>query len=148
MNQPNRTKTYIARKKPVQMISEQVQQEMTVNTLEGPRTAHVGDYLMTGTRGEQWAVEPEKFAATYDVLGNTPDGKLQVQSKPSDRAIFQTLVPLDFIIRGENFHADAGDVIVRYGPDDMAPVKQDIFYETYEVMRPASEEEDFFVATR
>lgn len=146
MNQPNRTKTYIARKKAVRMISEKVQQERMVNTLEGPRTAYVGDYLMTGTRGEQWAIEPDKFEATYDVLGQTPDGKLQVQSKPAERAIFQTLVPMDFIIRGENFHAEAGDVIVRYGPDDMAPVKQDVFYETYEVLRPATSEEDFGVA--
>lgn len=146
MNQPSRTKTYIARKKPIQMASEQVQQEMTVNTLEGPRTAHAGDYLMTGTRGEQWAIEPDKFAETYDVLGKTPDGKLQVQSKPSERAIFQTFVPLDFLIRGENFHANAGDVIVQYGPDDMAPVKQDIFYETYEVVRPATPEEEFGIA--
>ncbi|MBZ0320471.1 MAG: PGDYG domain-containing protein [Anaerolineae bacterium] len=146
MNQPNRTKTYIARKKAVPMISEKVQQEMTVNTLEGPRTAYVGDYLMTGTRGEQWAIEPDKFEETYDVLGQTPDGKLQVQSKPAERAIFQTFVPMDFIIRGENFHAEAGDVIVRYGPDDMAPVKQDVFYETYEVIRPATSEEDFGVA--
>ena len=146
MNQPTRTKTYIARKKPIPMVAEIAQQEKLINTLEGPRTAYPGDYIMTGLKGENWAVPKDKFDDTYDILERTADGKLKVQSKQSERAIFQTYRPLEFIVRDEKFHAEAGDIIVMYGPDDMAPVKLDIFYETYEIVRPATPEEEFAVA--
>jgi hypothetical protein len=146
MTQPTRTKAYIARKKQIPMVAEIAQAETLINTLEGPRTAYPGDYIMTGLRGENWAVPGDKFDDGYDILGRTPDGRLQVQSKPLERAIFQTYRPLEFTVRDEKFHADAGDIIVLYGADDMAPVKLDIFYETYEIVRPATPEEEFAVA--
>jgi hypothetical protein len=44
--------------------------DTTIDTLEGNNPVRIGDYILTGTKGENWAVTPEKFARIYEDFGN------------------------------------------------------------------------------
>ena len=39
---------------------------MTIQTLEGPMHASVGDWIITGIRGEQYPCKPDVFDRTYE----------------------------------------------------------------------------------
>lgn len=39
---------------------------VVVQTLEGPLTAQVGDWLITGVKGELYPCKPDIFEATYE----------------------------------------------------------------------------------
>jgi hypothetical protein len=39
-----------------------------VITLEGPVTAHPGDWVIKGTAGEQWITSAEHFQKSYKVM--------------------------------------------------------------------------------
>jgi hypothetical protein len=40
--------------------------EMDIQTLEGTMHAQVGDWIITGLRGEQYPCKPDIFAASYE----------------------------------------------------------------------------------
>ena len=46
------TKKY--RKRPIVIEAYQTDREMIIQTLEGPLHASVGDYIITGIRGDTW----------------------------------------------------------------------------------------------
>lgn len=56
------------RKKPV--VTEAYQhlgpQPIYIDTLEGRMKADVGDWIITGVRGEKYPCKPDIFAATYE----------------------------------------------------------------------------------
>lgn len=55
-------------KKPIVLTAEIATHEQTIETLEGNMVAHTGDYILTGTEGERWAVKKHIFEKTYDIL--------------------------------------------------------------------------------
>lgn len=55
-------------KKPIVLTAEIATHEQTIETLEGNMLAHKGDYILTGTEGERWAVKKHIFEKTYDIL--------------------------------------------------------------------------------
>ena len=57
------TKKYM--KKPVVIEAYQTDKEMIIHTLEGDMKADVGDYIITGVRGEQYPCKPDIFKETY-----------------------------------------------------------------------------------
>jgi hypothetical protein len=60
-------------KKPVVVSAYQTDTEFDVQTLEGPLRASVGDWIITGLKGEQYPCKPDVFARTYDpVPDSTP----------------------------------------------------------------------------
>ncbi len=147
-----RSQTYIARRRPVEMKARRVDEQQVIETWEGPRTAFPGDYVMTGTQDEHWPVSGAKFETLYDVLGpadspaDSPaeDGlNLRVRKKPLEVSVYQVYRPLTFQVGGEDFHADTGYFIVRYAEGNYAPCEPGVFFETFEVLRPALPEEDF-----
>ncbi len=141
-----RSRTYIARRRPVELVAEPVREQRVIDTWEGPRTAQPGDYVMTGVRGERWPVPGREFERLYDILGPTEDGSaLRVRKKTVEVPFFQTYRPLDFEIRGENFHAETGYFIISYGEEAMYPCEPGVFFETFEILRPAEEDEEFDV---
>ena len=143
-----RSRTYIARRRPIEMEAELVSEEQVVETWEGPRTAYPGDYIMTGVRGERWPVPGGEFDKLYDILGPVEDKEntFRVRKKAMEVAVFQTYEPITFRIRGEDFHADAGYFIISYGDEDSRyPCEPSVFFEAFEVIRPADEDEDFSV---
>lgn len=57
------------RKKPIVIEAYQTDKEMIIRTLEGDMKASVGDYIITGLRGEQYPCKPDIFNATYEKVG-------------------------------------------------------------------------------
>lgn len=52
-------------KLPVRVQAYQTDVEFDVQTLEGPLHASVGDWIITGIRGEDYPCKPDVFARTY-----------------------------------------------------------------------------------
>jgi hypothetical protein len=54
------------RKKPVIIEAYQAQEEMDIQTLEGIMHANIGDWIITGVKGEQYPCKPDVFEKTYE----------------------------------------------------------------------------------
>lgn len=54
------------RKKPVIIEAYQTQEEMDIQTLEGVMHANIGDWIITGVKGEQYPCKPDVFEQTYE----------------------------------------------------------------------------------
>lgn len=54
------------RKKPVIIEATRLTRKMTVQTLEGIMTGNVGDWLITGVKGEQYFCKNNIFKMTYE----------------------------------------------------------------------------------
>jgi hypothetical protein len=101
----------------------------TIETLEGPVKYPAGYYIMTGPKGEQYPISPEKFKELKDDLGNgicTPK-KIVKMAKVADHS---GSVDTSW---GEklNYNPEV-DIIVRHGSNDYGVVKKDIFQQTYQ----------------
>lgn len=118
-------KTY---KQPKPERYEIAQQDGTIETLEGPVSYKRGFYILTGPKGEQYPIPPEKFAELKDDAGNGVcyPKKIVKMARVADH---------DGALRtswGETLNYTTGnDVIVRHGPGDYGVVKKDIFAKTY-----------------
>lgn len=60
------TKKFV--KKPVVIEAYQTDQEIIIQTLEGPLRAAPGDWIITGIRGEQYPCKPDVFERTYQLV--------------------------------------------------------------------------------
>lgn len=100
----------------------------TIETLEGPVRYRAGAYIMTGPKGEQYPITPERFAELKDDNG---DGTASPKKIPK----LAKLADHDGIVNtswGEPLHYTRGnDYIVRHGKNDYGVVKKDIFSQTY-----------------
>jgi hypothetical protein len=118
-----------AYKKPAKERYEIADEPGTIDTLEGPVKYPKGFYIMTGPKGEQYPISPEKFNDLKDDLGNgvcTPK-KITKMAKVADH---KGTVDTSW---GEKLHYNPGeDVIVRHGENDYGVVKLDIFNQTYQ----------------
>ena len=54
------------RKKPVVIEAYQTDKEMIIHTLKGDMKADVGDWIITGLRGEQYPCKPDIFEKSYE----------------------------------------------------------------------------------
>lgn len=54
------------RKKPVIIEAYVTTKEEYIETLEGTMKADIGDYVITGVKGEQYPVKPDIFHETYE----------------------------------------------------------------------------------
>lgn len=54
------------KKKPVIIEAYECTEEKIIHTLEGDMLASVGDYIITGLRGEQYPCKPDIFWKTYE----------------------------------------------------------------------------------
>lgn len=121
-------KTY---KRPAKERYEIASEPGTIDTLEGPVKYPKGFYIMTGPKGEQYPISPEKFAELKDDLGDgvcTPKKIIKVSKLADHSGSVDTSW-------GEKLYYNPGeDVIVRHGKNDYGVVKRDIFTQTYEKM--------------
>jgi hypothetical protein len=58
------------RRKPYIVEAYQASESFIIQTLEGPMHVSVGDYVVTGLRGEQWAVKPDIFFDSYEPVND------------------------------------------------------------------------------
>ncbi len=142
-----RSPTYIARRKPVELLARPVTEECQVETWEGARTAHVGDYIMTGVQGEHWPVPGWQFDELYEILGPSPQHKdlLRVRKRIREVPVYQTYEAFQYVLRGEKFRVGPGYFIISYGEEDRFPCESSVFFQTFEIIRPAKPEEEFDV---
>ena len=56
------------RKKPIVIQAYQTDKELMIDTLEGTLHASVGDYIITGLRGEPYPCKPDIFEQTYELV--------------------------------------------------------------------------------
>ena len=116
-------------KRPAKEKYEIAQEPGTIQTLEGPVKYPAGYYIMTGPKGEQYPITPEKFAELKDDLGNgicTPKKIMKIAKIADHNGTVDTSW-------GEKLHYKSGeDIIVRHGENDYGVVKKDIFAQTYE----------------
>lgn len=119
-------KTY---KKPAKEQYEIAQTPGTIETLEGPVKYPAGHYIMTGPKGEQYPISPERFKELKDDLGNgvcTPKKIIKLAKIADHSGTVDTSW-------GEKLQYNPDvDIIVRHGPNDYGVVKKDIFNITYE----------------
>jgi hypothetical protein len=116
-------------KKPAKERYVIAQEPGTIQTLEGPVNYQAGFYIMTGPKGEQYPITPEKFKELKDDLGNgvASPKKIMKMAKLADH---DGSVPTSW---GETLHYTAGnDYIVKHGAGDYGVVKKDIFAQTYD----------------
>ena len=103
-------------------------QDGVIQTLEGPVNYKKGYYIMTGPKGEQYPIPPEKFKELKDDQGNgisTPKKIIKMAKLADHDGAVKTSW-------GEtlNYTKDK-DYIVRHGSNDFGVVKVDIFKQTY-----------------
>ncbi len=118
-------KTY---KQPNPERYEIADQDGTIETLEGPVKYKAGYYILTGPKGEQYPMPPEKFHELKDDAG---DGVCYPKKiiKLAKLADHDGSVATSW---GETLNYSAGeDYIVRHGNNDYGVVKRDIFAKTY-----------------
>ena len=115
-------------KKPIPLGFRYAEADETIETKEGSVGARAGDAIMTGTEGEQWPIPAEKFAQTYDDLGDGTAAKKNIPVFAKEMIEpFQVKVSWsDDLLQGE-----AGDYLVQYGPGDYGAVGREIFGKTY-----------------
>ena len=116
-------------KKPAKEHYKVADESGTIDTLEGPVKYPKGYYIMTGPKGEQYPISPEKFKDLKDDHGHgvcTPKPIMKVAKLADHSGTVDTSW-------GEKLHYNAGeDYIVRHGHNDYGVVKKDIFTQTYE----------------
>lgn len=107
----------------------------TVKTLEGPMKYSAQARIITGPKGEQYPVEPAKFAELYDDNG---DGTATPKKIPK----VAKLADHDGVLHtswGDLQYTAGNDYIVRHGANDYGAVKKDIFAQTYALPQGVAE---------
>ena len=51
---------------PIVLAAYQTDEEMDIETLEGVMHASIGDYIVTGIKGEKYPVKPDIFENLYE----------------------------------------------------------------------------------
>lgn len=52
-------------KKAIPVLAHQTDKVVEIETLEGIMVANIGDWIITGSKGEQWPVRKDIFEETY-----------------------------------------------------------------------------------
>ena len=68
------------RKKDVIIEAYQTDKELIIHTLEGDMKANIGDYIITGVKGERYPCKPDIFEKTYEPVTNTNFDRIKAMS--------------------------------------------------------------------
>ena len=117
------------RKKPVPIKIEPVGEARTIKTLEGSQDIRPGQYLATGTKGEQWAFGQDVFD-TYEPIPDR-EGYFTKRGDVTVEAV-QLAFPIEVRRPGWKHEGEAGDWFVMRSPEDQYVVNAEVFAETYE----------------
>jgi hypothetical protein len=102
-----------------------------IDTLEGPVKYKKGYYIITGPKGEQYPIPPEKFHELKDDNGDgtaTPKKIIKVAKVADHSGTVDTSW-------GQKLYYNPGDdIIVRHGKNDYGVVKKEIFDKTYTII--------------
>ncbi len=117
------------RKKPVPVKIEPVTEARTIETKEGTQDVAPGQFLATGTKGEQYAFARDVFD-TYEPV----EGRPGFYTKRADVTVeaIQMAYPIEIRRPGWKHEGQAGDWLISRTPDDQYICAADVFAETYE----------------
>lgn len=126
-----------ARKRPQTIAAAFARADGACETLEGPVHYRAGDAIVTGTQGERWPVERQKFLAAYEPeppLAAGQDGQYvsrprEVLARRIEQAGQVTVGRASDTLRGE-----PGDWLVQYDDGSYGIIRSDIFASTYDVV--------------
>ena len=69
------------RKKPVVIEAYQTDKELEIETLEGTMHASIGDWIITGVKGEPYPCKPDVFEKTYEPAVEVKDA-ITIEQEP------------------------------------------------------------------
>jgi hypothetical protein len=119
-------------KKPAREPYEIAKMDGVIDTLEGPVSYKAGAYIMTGPKGEQYPITPDRFK---ELKVDNGDGT----ASPKKIVKIAKLADHDGAVAtswGDKLNYTAGnDYIVRHGANDYGVVKKDIFAQTYDTSK-------------
>ena len=61
------------RKKPIVIYAEKITEPLYIHTLEGIMEGKVGDYLITGVKGEKYPCRADIFEETYELVEDSDE---------------------------------------------------------------------------
>lgn len=104
-------------------------------TREGGVRYREGDAIVTGVDGEQWPVDRQRFASTYDAVSPTRDGHdgLYVPRK-LDMLALQLQSPMTVFVGSESdpLRGKPGDWLLQHGDGSYGIVSSDLFTRIFE----------------
>jgi hypothetical protein len=68
--------TRFYRKKPIVVRAYRTHEAFDIETLEGTMHADIGDWIITGIRGERYPCKPDIFEATYELAPDHVEDKI------------------------------------------------------------------------
>lgn len=107
------------RKKPVIVEAYQTDKELIIHTLEGDMKANVGDYIITGVKGEQYPCKPDIFYATYEAVESEVAERREDIEKTPPVCFLPDLVHCSECRHGQQV-GDLG-VVCEYGCEEYRP---------------------------
>jgi hypothetical protein len=107
-----------------------------VRTREGQVHAHIGDAILTGTKGDRWRVSRPRFADKYRPLPATRDGEdgryaalpIRVAALRMQEGFEVLLADGVSVLTGR-----PGDWLVDYGDGSLGVIAPDIFATSYRI---------------
>ena len=132
-------------KKQIPIHAECMKGPGEIESLEGKTKYDAGDYVVTGVKGEKYAVGKkyfeENYTPIYGELGQL--GQEGVYSKkPIPVKAIVLLVDMKVPVGQQLLNGRAGtpdrkpDILVEYGPGNYGVVAADIFEKTYDIILP------------
>ena len=107
----------------------------TCETREGPVGYDAGDAIVTGTCGEEWPIERDRFLAGYEPISPTVRGQNgSYRKRPTVVQALRLDRPMRVSVGRQNDPLDAqpGDWLLRYEDGSNGVIQDSIFRETYE----------------
>jgi hypothetical protein len=120
--------SFIASKKALREPFTVADSDGTIDTLEGTVSYPAGFYILTGPKGEQYPMSPEKFQTLKVDNGDGTATPIKIE-KWVKFADHSGSVETHW---GETLNYVPGDVIVRHGENEYGVVKPEIFQVTYD----------------
>ena len=119
---------HLYRKRSVEVEAIQLSEQVVVATLEGDVVGHIGDWLITGIKGERYPCSSDVFEKNYEQVS---------ENRYRKRPVVVTAIPLVHRITIETPDGDLvgqpGDKLI-FDENSMStyPIKLDVFLQTYE----------------
>lgn len=116
-------------KKPVEITAYQVDDPTDINNGQAWLHAEAGDWVITGTSGEQYPCADDIFRATYDNVYDDVYRKVPVEVEVEQATDYGTIMTLE----GPEPY-EPTDWIVTGVHGEQYPVRDDVFFDIYELV--------------
>ena len=142
LDEVNAAATWFHAKKTAPLWAKQLDEDQTIETLEGPTTAKAGDFLCRGAAGEFWPQSVKRLNEKYDQTEEIDENGFRKFVPKSQVMAAQVDHPFHVKTSWGDLEGEPGDFVlksfddkeVEY-PDDVWIVDRKLFADTYEEVR-------------